>query len=644
MEAIDGVSCIKGEIHSIMTSMRLSTRWSNAKNVRTPNPYQDTESPFVDSYRKLNEYLEGIFDLTEVDCVKYISPFYDVIVSDSASGPLTSAALSSVCKFAMFGFLSTKYPRAQEGILLVAKCISRCIFEETDWESDEVILMKLLELSTLTLRCDAAKLLSVGAAWDIYSTCLSIHNQFRASKILRSEAETALRHLTQSAFSKAHQIYRIEGESSTSKDMESLTLGNQSWETISSKYLFDGPVGITLLLCNIMSVLSNLMNLQSETPGRAKFALSLINIALEAGGPMLSSMHPLVDVLKGDVSRHLLRATQSEDLEIFSLALRVVFNLFMSIKNQLKVQLEVFLTSIHLRLLQHPQSTFLGQARQELALESLLEFCREPSLMQDLYTNYDCDVQCTNLFDSIITVLCERCQPTKSKKMSDRALNELTISQDVESTGKPTILNRLAVSGVSSILHAVALKCRKSKNTLTFLNSLKQFENTKILDDPTKSTELNIPTEDDIHQQFSGLNSTDEASQVSPSEPDLEPWCEGKQNEDKQSLKTSSEDKHSSEAPSPISTKGSSENKGMNYHRNSSFTSTTGDDSDGLDSTVNLSNPSNSVEVVSASYFYKYLFILFFFFTNLFAIRFCGKESCENSVYYTQLRCSTKNP
>jgi golgi-specific brefeldin A-resistance guanine nucleotide exchange factor 1 len=51
------------------------------------------------------------------------------------------------------------------------------------------------------------------------------------------------------------------------------------------------------------------------------------------------------------VCRHLLRASQSDDLAVFSLALRVVFNLFVSIKDHMKVQLEVFLTSVHLRLL-----------------------------------------------------------------------------------------------------------------------------------------------------------------------------------------------------------------------------------------------------------------------------------------------------
>jgi brefeldin A-resistance guanine nucleotide exchange factor 1 len=73
----------------------------------------------------------------------YLLPFHKVIVSEKASGPLTSAALNSLSKFALYGFLDERFPRVQEGISLIATSISQCIFEETDWESDELILMKL---------------------------------------------------------------------------------------------------------------------------------------------------------------------------------------------------------------------------------------------------------------------------------------------------------------------------------------------------------------------------------------------------------------------------------------------------------------------------------------------------------------------
>ncbi len=176
MEYVNGVTCIKGEIHNIMTLLRLSTRWIPHTRFNSELLSQD-ENPIVRSFRRLNEQVEGIFDLKTVDCVHYLYPFRQVIISDHASGPLTSAALSSVSKFVLYGFLSPDFPRASEGINLIASCIPKCIFIETDWESDEVILMKLLELSALCLQSDSSGLLTVAAAWEIYSTCISIHSQ-----------------------------------------------------------------------------------------------------------------------------------------------------------------------------------------------------------------------------------------------------------------------------------------------------------------------------------------------------------------------------------------------------------------------------------------------------------------------------------
>ncbi|CAM9099816.1 unnamed protein product, partial [Ectocarpus fasciculatus] len=466
---VNGVTCIKGEIHSLMTLMRLNTRWAAPSRFSRELLIQD-ESPLIQSFRRLNEYLEDTYDLRDVDCVVYLDPFLQVVISEHASGPLTSAALSSLNKFALYGFLSSDMPRASEGINLAAHSISSCVFEETDWESDEIILVKLLELSSTCLRCEASSMLTVSSAWDIFSTCLSIHGQIRASKLLRSEAETALRHLTLTAFSKAEAVIvrthpptgaaaavatapistEDEGEDEAEGEKEAdVATGNVLQAKIST------AAGLTVFLRKIMSVLTEIMDPQSQPPENIKFALTLVNIALEAGGPLLGSLRPLVDILRGDVCRHLLRTSQSDDMAIFSLALRVVFNLFSSIKDHMKVQLEVFLTSVHLRLLNSSSfSTNPSNGALELALESLLEFCREPSLMHDLYTNYDCDVQCTNLFDSIITTLFA--DTTSVQNSTDgMPINSRYVN----------ILNRLSFEGVLLVLHAVAVRCWSSVNT-----------------------------------------------------------------------------------------------------------------------------------------------------------------------------------
>lgn len=528
MELIHGVNCIKGETHALITLMRLNTRWANRSSRRSHKDsyyYYDDEDPFIQSFRQLNEYLEGLYDLEELDCVKYITPFHAIIVSEQTSGPLTSAALSSLSKFALYGFFNAKYPRIQEAMVLVADSISHCVFEETDWESDELILMKLLELSALCFRCNAASLLSVQAAWDIYTTCISIYNHYRASKILKSEAETALVHLTLNIFTRASAMVRSQQFFPPApKQSHDTDTNNEADLTERRKFIADvqksgknpqdafritlaQAVGITLMLLKITTVLSEMLDLPNKhNVDGIKFALFLINVALEAGGSALNSIQPLVDILRNDICRHLLRATQSDDLAIFSLTLRVVFNLFMSIKEHMKIQLEVFLTSVHLRILDpngggngpvtsNPSgaNSSISFAREELVLESLLEFCREPTLMQDLYTNYDCDVQCTNLFDTIIAVLCKRATldigsleaksygdttPRNSKTQVGEGGNGSKQTRDKsKSTMRLTILHRLAFDGVLAILHSMVGKCQLQHSVEKFACEAKSRDN-----------------------------------------------------------------------------------------------------------------------------------------------------------------------
>ena len=87
--------------------------------------------------------------------------------------------------------------------------------------------------------------------------------------------------------------------------------------------------------------------------------------------------------------------------------------------------------------------------------------------MHDLYTNYDCDVQCTNLFDAIITALCMRAVPiglqthfeTPSEMTGTSNGKEKEHGKDKDlntETIKVDIMNRLALHGVLTILNAIS--------------------------------------------------------------------------------------------------------------------------------------------------------------------------------------------
>ncbi len=211
-------------------------------------------------------------------------------------------------------------------------------------------------------------------------------------------------------------------------------------------------------------------------------ALSLINIALETMSDVdaLSVRYPrLLNILQNDLCRNLLRLSTSTDLTILGLALRVIFNLFNGIKDHMKVQLEVFLTSVHLRILSfsiaptsNERTWSAPPERRELALESLLEFCREPMLMADLYMNYDCDINCTNLFETICSTLAKVANPdngcSEQRNTTSNCGKKYDVPSDtdgvLEMDRKPrlNILNRLALEGVLAVVDGIARRCRAS--------------------------------------------------------------------------------------------------------------------------------------------------------------------------------------
>lgn len=90
--------------------------------------------------------------------------------------------------------------------------------------------------------------------------------------------------------------------------------------------------------------------MHSTSLSSLRYGLSTINILLEMNGDVFVNYQPLIELLQGNFCKFLIQNSQSEDTSILSLALRVIFNLFQGLKSFLKVQLEVFFTSVHIRL------------------------------------------------------------------------------------------------------------------------------------------------------------------------------------------------------------------------------------------------------------------------------------------------------
>ncbi|CAM9292981.1 unnamed protein product, partial [Choristocarpus tenellus] len=196
----NAVLCVKGEIHNVLSVLRLNSRWASRERFTREIPLQ-AESPLARAFKGLHSYLEEVDDLANVDTVRYLLPFLAVVESPATTGPMTGAALSSLHKFLLYGFIRRDCPRAKEGITLVAQAISKCQFEETDPDSDEVVLMKLLELSALCLRCEVGSLMPGESSFKIFQRCYDINTQDRASGLLRETAGNTLAHVVLMLFS-----------------------------------------------------------------------------------------------------------------------------------------------------------------------------------------------------------------------------------------------------------------------------------------------------------------------------------------------------------------------------------------------------------------------------------------------------------
>ena len=434
----NSVRIVKGEIHNVLSLMRLNRRYNTGARFHREIP-SSAESPLVRELKTLHEDLGPYTDLQDMDTMAWLRPFLEVVESAETSGPITGGALSSLSKFLNYGFIHVGSPRAAQSVNRICRIVTRCRFERTDHSGDEVVLVRILQVLLDCLRGPAGTLLSDQNVWDMVQSCYDIGRQPRLSELLKRTAEHMLMQVTLTLFARFSQLQATEELSLDIQGAQPLRDSLGSEHEVDGELALDTeggdgtgaddglvadvapPYGMPCMykvlefLCKLTHAGDTSDQIASEAS--RMLGLSLLNVVLETGGRQISACPALVEVIQHDLSRNLLQNSRTSNLQILSLTLRVVFNMFNSVREHMKVQLEVFFNSIHLAESSLPET-------REMALESLVEFCREPQLMVDIYTNYDCDMQCTNLFEDMVKFLSKNTFPLSG---SLNALNLLSL-------------------------------------------------------------------------------------------------------------------------------------------------------------------------------------------------------------------------
>lgn len=419
---MDGISCVKGEIHNVLAVLRITGRFHSnrgslfdfgsvgvgvgvGRGLGARSRRENVEvlrHKLIASLKELHLFLGLQSECTalwQIDTTIVLRPFCDVMLCDGIGGiDVMNVTMTSLHKLLLYGLITSKSLKCAEAMnQVLLEALFAMKFDDESRSDSELIHIRTQEILLELLRCSAGTLLSDDRVCLCVQKCFemrSFHGAYHGTNdclMVRYTENviiqmvllifTKMKALTPSHSVTASEVHS-EVHSESHSEFEPLSSG-----TVAAKKGF-GIKAMARIL-KYLTVIINPNQVDSDQSLR-EFGLRLIIVALETAGHHLNDHRELITILQDDLCRQLLINSQSAHFLILSLTLRVIFDLFNAVKQHIRVQLEVFFISIHLRIAESKNTSF---EHKELVLESIVEFCREPDLIVGLYTNYDCQVQ-----------------------------------------------------------------------------------------------------------------------------------------------------------------------------------------------------------------------------------------------------------
>ncbi|KAI0736608.1 hypothetical protein C8Q72DRAFT_893220 [Fomitopsis betulina] len=408
-----------------------------------------TEQELMAGFQDLKRLLKDAEAVTSLPLPTVLSPFCAIIRSPLSTGPITSTALTSLHNLFVCGLIGPGALSLTAALSELSNAISRCKFETSDSSGDEVVLLKIMAVIQDTLCGPVGDLLGDVEVCEMLETVLTTCCQMRLSEILRRSAEATMHVLVRTTCSKLHVLDpdveeakltdngydadEQEGKMSVKASTGEASLSvkpDGTGEVPRTPRLTDGRPRYGLAsIVELLRVVINVLdpNDRLHTDSIRLTVLRILNIALEASGTHLSAYPSLVTIIVDQGCKFLFQLARSNHSSVLQAALRTIATMFETMRPKLKLQQELFLAftidrlappapakgpaPIPSHLEQNPEKApptprlLVAPAKgdtRELLLETLCLISRHPSFMVDLYVNYDCDMNCENMFERVI--------------------------------------------------------------------------------------------------------------------------------------------------------------------------------------------------------------------------------------------------
>ncbi|KAK7387409.1 hypothetical protein VNO78_28196 [Psophocarpus tetragonolobus] len=476
------IACmINGEIGAVLAVMRRNVRWG----VHYMSDDDQSEHFLVQSLKTLRRQIFSWQNQWHtINPALYLQPFLDVIQSDETGAPITGVALSSVYKILTLDVIDQHTVNVGDTMHLVVDAVTSCRFEVTDPGSEEVVLMKILQVLLACVKGKASVMLSNQHICTIVNTSFRIvHQAGSKGELLQRIARYTMHELVRSIFSHLQNIDTTEsafingsatlkqetselnnehalasrqlenGRLNSTHDAQPLSIGSAtstatdvtaslmdentaiaSSSNETDQYelqLMTEPYGVPCMveifhfLCSLLNVAEHMgVNPRSNTitfdEDVPLFALNLINSAIELGGSSFCRHPRLLSLIQDELFRNLMQFGLSMSPLVLSLVCSIVLNLYHHLRTELKLQLEAFFSCVILRLAQSKYGASYQQ--QEVVMEALVDFCRQKTFIVEMYANFDCDISCSNVFEDLANLLSKSAFPVNNPLSSIHVL------------------------------------------------------------------------------------------------------------------------------------------------------------------------------------------------------------------------------
>uniref|UniRef100_A0A674BZT7 Golgi-specific brefeldin A-resistance guanine nucleotide exchange factor 1 n=1 Tax=Salmo trutta TaxID=8032 RepID=A0A674BZT7_SALTR len=208
---------VQGEICTVVGAIKRNSRWN------THTLLDEEQDPLLNNFSHLKEILNNMKELSDVEPNIFLRPFLEVVRSEDTTGPITGLALTSVNKFLSYGLIDANHEAAAEAIENMADAVTHARFVGTDPASDEVVLMKILQVLRTLLLTPVGAHLTNESVCEIMQSCFRICFEMRLSELLRKSAEHTLVDMVQLLFSRLPQ-FKEEAKSFVGANMKKLKM------------------------------------------------------------------------------------------------------------------------------------------------------------------------------------------------------------------------------------------------------------------------------------------------------------------------------------------------------------------------------------------------------------------------------------